>query len=111
MAYNTSYDVEKNQGYNVQATSDHDNSYSGSEKKRTASLVGEDGAVPGEAFEIGTGLRAKLMRFARRYGVEARGIERVPEDERTDCGFKALLNVATMVSPRSGLLLGREMMC
>ena len=56
-----------------------------------------DGAVPGESFEAGNSLRAKLMRFAGKYGVEQRGIERVPENERTD-NRRPLLNVATMVS-------------
>ena len=41
-------------------------------------------------------LTAKLMHVAGKFGVEQRGIERVPEDERTDTGFKALLNVSTM---------------
>ena len=41
-------------------------------------------------------LTAKLMHVAGKFGVEQSGIERVPEDERTDTGFKALLNVSTM---------------
>ena len=36
--------------------------------------------------------------IAGKFGVEQRGIERVPEDERTD-NKRPLLNVATMVSP------------
>jgi hypothetical protein len=59
-----------------------------------------DGAVPGESFEAGNSLYAKVMRFAGKYGVEQRGIERVPEDERTD-NKRPLLNVATMVSSSS----------
>jgi hypothetical protein len=54
------------------------------------------GAVRGETFETGNTLYAKLMRFAGKYGVEQRGIERVPEDERTD-NKRPLLNIATMV--------------
>ncbi|KKY14361.1 putative purine-cytosine permease [Phaeomoniella chlamydospora] len=46
--------------------------------------VDETGAVPGEVFTSGNSLYARLQRFAGRYGVEQRGIERVPEDERTD---------------------------
>jgi len=87
----TTYDVEKNQGY----TYDHDNNLNNLEK-RHGSWQEPDGAVPGESFEYGDTVYAKLMRFAGRFGVEQRGIERVPEDERTDKGFKALLNVATM---------------
>lgn len=54
-----------------------------------------DGAVHGESFEAGNTMYAKLMRIAGKFGVEQRGIERVPEDERTD-NKRPLLNVATM---------------
>ncbi|KAF4552823.1 Purine-cytosine permease fcyB-like protein 2 [Elsinoe fawcettii] len=63
---------------------------------RGAELVHDDGAVPGESFEIGDSLYARLQRLAGKLKIEQRGIERVPEDERTDKGFKALLNVSTM---------------
>lgn len=55
----------------------------------------EGGAVAGESFEVGDSWYAKLQRIAGKYGVEQRGIERVPEDERTD--HNGLLNVGTMV--------------
>lgn len=58
-------------------------------------MAAEGGAVPGESFEVGNSLYARLQRFAGKYGVEQRGIERVPEDERTD--HNGLLNVGTMV--------------
>jgi hypothetical protein len=59
----------------------------------------EDGGfVPGESFEIGDSLYAKLQRLAGRYGVEQRGIERVPDSEKTEGHTKGLLNVATMVN-------------
>lgn len=60
--------------------------------------VDSDGAVPGEAFEYGTSFFAKAQRLAGKFNIEQRGIERVPEDERTDSGFRALLNIGTMVS-------------
>ncbi|KAF2404107.1 purine-cytosine permease [Trichodelitschia bisporula] len=56
-------------------------------------VVTEDGAVPGESFEYGNGLYARMQRLAGKYGVEQRGIERVPENERTDT---SLANVGTM---------------
>ena len=59
--------------------------------------IDETGAVPGETFEYGDSMRAKLMRLAGKFGVEQRGIERVTENERTESGNKALLNVGTMV--------------
>ena len=65
------------------------------------SYVYDDGAVPGESFEYGDGFFAKAQRLAGKMKIEQRGIERVPENERTDSGFKALLNVATMVGTPS----------
>jgi hypothetical protein len=56
-----------------------------------------DDTVPGETLNYGTGFFGKLQRLAGKYGVEQRGIERVPENERTD-NKHPLLNVATMVS-------------
>ncbi|KAF2006391.1 purine-cytosine permease [Amniculicola lignicola CBS 123094] len=60
----------------------------------SGSLGSEDrAAIPGESFEYGNGVTAKLQRLAGKFHVEQRGIERVPEDERDDT---SLLNVATM---------------
>ncbi|KKY25823.1 putative purine-cytosine permease [Diplodia seriata] len=53
----------------------------------------DGGAVPGESFEYGNSLYARIQRLAGRFNIEQRGIERVPEDERTD---RSLLNVGTM---------------
>lgn len=88
-------DVEKNPAEAVGGSPYEE--YDSGNGKRHPSYVLEDGAVPGESFEVGDSMHAKLMRFAGRFGVELRGIERVPEDERTDSGFRALLNVSTMV--------------
>ena len=63
--------------------------------RAVSDIITDDGAVPGESFEIGNSWYAKLQRFAGKYGVEQRGIERVPENERTD--HNGLLNVGTMV--------------
>lgn len=68
----------------------------GGEKKDVArGYVGEDGAVHQEDFATGTSTYAKLQRLAGKFGVEQRGIERVPEDERTN---DTLANVGTLVS-------------
>lgn len=61
----------------------------------------EDGAVPGESFVHGDTLYHRLQRLAGKFNMEQRGIERVPESERTDDGFRALLNVSTMVCTAS----------
>jgi hypothetical protein len=71
----------------------------------------EDGAVAGESFEIGNTWTAKLQRLAGKFNVEQRGIERVPEDERTDKGFRALLNVSTMVCDPHSLSDLHSMLC
>lgn len=53
-----------------------------------------DGAVPGESFEYGNSLYAKIQRIAGKFDVEQRGVERVPESERTDTSY---LNIGSMV--------------
>lgn len=89
---NSSYDVEKHPAEagvgNVRS-------------ELRPSYVDDDGAVPGESFEYGTGWSAKMHRLAGKLKIEQRGIERVPENERTDSGFKGMLNVSTMVSVES----------
>jgi hypothetical protein len=52
------------------------------------------GAVPGETFEYGDSWYARMQRFAGKLNVEQRGIERVPDNERTDTSY---LNVGSMV--------------
>lgn len=86
-------DIEKNGG-TVRTAGSSDNGY-----EKSAPAYGfqeETGAVAGESFEVGDSLYARMQRIAGRFNVEQRGIERVPEDERTDKGFRALLNVSTM---------------
>ncbi|KAI2630395.1 purine-cytosine permease [Hypomontagnella submonticulosa] len=46
--------------------------------------VSDGNAVHRQEFTSGESMYAKLQRFAGRFGVEQRGIERVPSDERTD---------------------------
>jgi hypothetical protein len=53
-----------------------------------------DGAVPGESFEYGDSLYAKIQRFAGKLNIEQRGVERVPESERNDTSY---LNIGSMV--------------
>ena len=60
-------------------------------------LEDDTGAVHSESFAYGDGLYAKLQNFAGRLGVEQRGIERVPESERTDTSLR---KVATLVGGR-----------
>jgi hypothetical protein len=51
-------------------------------------------AVPAEALVSGNSWYARTQRVLGKFGVEARGIERVPEDERTD---SSLYQIGTMV--------------
>lgn len=85
------YDLEKN-AQSFEASPTEPNLV-----KHHGKFMAEDGAVPGDSFEIGDTWYAKTQRLAGKLRIEQRGIERVPEDERDDKGFKALLNVATMV--------------
>lgn len=78
--HETSKSADHSYNVDLERASDNDNTH----------------AVPGETFELGTGWYAKAQCFAGKLKIEQRGIERVPEDERTDSGFKALLNVSTM---------------
>ena len=64
------------------------------DEKRLPVYADETGAVHGESFVAGDSTYHKVQRFAARYKIEARGIERVPEDERTD---ENLHKVGTMV--------------
>jgi hypothetical protein len=59
------------------------------------------GAVLGESFEYGDTVYAKLQRLAGRFHIEQRGIERVPEIERTDTSYS---NIGTMVRLLSNFL-------
>lgn len=56
-----------------------------------------DNAVPGESFEYGNSLYAKIQRLAERLNIEQRGIERVPAEEQTDTSY---FNIGSMVCPR-----------
>ena len=78
----TGYDIE----YNTPSGPD--------EKHHSVIAPDESGAVHGESFVSGNTLYAKIQRLAGRFGLEQRGIERVPEDERTD---KTTVKLATMV--------------
>jgi len=54
----------------------------------------DSGVVHVNEFTKGDSWTARLQRFAGKFKIEQRGIERVPEDERTDTN--AILNVGTM---------------
>ena len=65
------------------------------EEGPTSAYVDEAPAVPGEVFVTGDTLYARIQRTVSKFGVEPRGIERVPENERTDTNLR---KVGTMVS-------------
>lgn len=69
-------------------------------EKGSPVYASEAPAVPTEIFLTGDSLYAKIQRTVFQFGVEPRGIERVPEDERTDTN---LMKVGTMVGiPKNG---------
>ncbi|KAH8679925.1 permease for cytosine/purines, uracil, thiamine, allantoin-domain-containing protein [Tricladium varicosporioides] len=53
-------------------------------------FVPDEGAVHAETFVVGDGWVAKAQRLAGKFGVEQRGIERVPSDERTNDGMSQI---------------------
>ncbi|KAF4630300.1 hypothetical protein G7Y89_g7840 [Cudoniella acicularis] len=53
-------------------------------------FIPDDGAVHAETFIVGDSWYAKTQRLAGSLGVEQRGIERVPSDERTDAGMSQI---------------------
>lgn len=65
-------------------------------RERHYSVIAPDasGAVHRDSFVAGYSTYAKLQRLAGKLQIEQRGIERVPDDERTD---KNTIKVGTMV--------------
>lgn len=53
-------------------------------------FIPDDGAVAAETFVIGDSFYARAQRLAGKFGVEQRGVERVPSDERTDAGMSQI---------------------
>ena len=71
------------------------NSYDSADASTGPSCAADASAVPGEAFASGNSLYARLQRAAGRLGVEQRGIERVPEEDKTDTSMS---HAGTLVS-------------
>jgi hypothetical protein len=93
----TGFDVEEQYNHTIPT-----------EKHRSIIPPDPSGAVHGESFVTGDSLYHRIQRLAGRFGVEQRGIERVPEDERTD---KSVLKVGTMVRMRffaTNMVLGTD---
>ena len=55
--------------------------------------VDDTGAVASDSFGVGDTVYARLQRTEGRFNIEQRGIERVPDDERSD---KSLVKVGTL---------------
>ena len=100
MSYTTDdYDIEKQLSSRGKATSSSGGLSSSTQSNVQHGTTADATHTSTTSTSDATGcssLTAKLMHVAGKFGVEQRGIERVPEDERTDTGFKALLNVSTM---------------
>ena len=83
-------DVKKN-GYNGASYSPN-----GTDAEKGPPIYTDEApAVATDVFLTGDTLYAKIQRAVFQFGVEPRGIERVPEDERTDT---SLMKVGTLVS-------------
>jgi hypothetical protein len=70
-----------------------DNAYE-SRSNETEVYDNGNNVVPGESFEYGNSIYAKVQRFAGKFKVEQRGIERVPAEEQTDTSY---FNISSMV--------------
>jgi hypothetical protein len=70
-------------------------------------LRDEIGAIPTTNFERGDSIYAKLQRLAGKMKVEQRGIERVPEDERTDSSYWSIGSMVCSLSTSCEALLIR----
>lgn len=71
-------------------------------EKSRPTYGGDAVAVPNVVFTEGNSTYAKMQRFAGKFNIEQRGIERVPEDERTDT---SLANVGTLVRHESPITI------
>lgn len=82
------------------------------ESKTSDSDVGykfsDNSAIPMEDPEVGHGWRERAQRAVGRLGIEQRGIERVPEDERSDFSItnmgSLVSHITTSISPLFTLL-------
>jgi hypothetical protein len=85
MSYKKEYDVETAPAEKPGFTNETD----------SADYIGDEGAVSAETFVMGNSLYARAQRLAGKFGVEQRGIERVPSDERLPTGMS---QIGTLVS-------------
>jgi len=70
---------------------------SDNEKTSVVQVDVDPDLVYADQFAQGNSWIAKVQRVAGKYNIEQRGIERVPEDERTDTN--GVVNIGTMVRP------------
>lgn len=89
MSYKKEYDVENAPAEKLKPAFNNETD--------SAEYIGDEGAVTAETFNLGDGFFAKAQRWAGKLGVEQRGIERVPSDERIPAGMS---QIGTMVSPQ-----------
>ena len=87
MSYKKEYDVEAAPAEKPSFVNETD----------SAEYIGDEGAVAAETFVVGDSFYAKAQRLAGKFGVEQRGIERVPSDERLPAGMS---QIGTLVSSK-----------
>jgi hypothetical protein len=88
MSYKKEFDVETAPAEKPTFTNETD----------SAEYIGDEGAVHAETFVIGDSFYAKAQRLAGKFGVEQRGIERAPSDERLPAGMS---QIGTLVSSQN----------
>jgi len=84
----------RSRGDDIEKAPHVDNAYESRSNETTEGYDGSKNVVPGESFEYGTSVYAKIQRLAGKINVEQRGIERVPPEEQTDTSY---FNIGSMV--------------
>ncbi|OQD74059.1 hypothetical protein PENDEC_c012G06732 [Penicillium decumbens] len=83
----------RSRGDDIEKAPHVDNAYESRSNETTEGYDGSKNVVPGESFEYGTSVYAKIQRLAGKINVEQRGIERVPPEEQTDTSY---FNIGSM---------------
>ena len=95
----------KKADYDVEATAPASEKSPSNTETSSNDYVGDDGAIHAETFVLGDSWYAKTQRLAGKFGVEQRGIERVPSDERLTAGMSQIGTMVSGRSPRSLLIV------
>lgn len=80
--------MSKNSDYDVEAKGAARTPFS--KESDSADYIGDVSPITAETLILGDSYYARAQRWAGKFGVEARGIERVPDNERSDAGMSQI---------------------